>query len=36
MIDEQNVFHQPIKNDLRTHIRKIAISQGDDYWTILV
>ena len=38
MIDGQNVFDQPIKNDLRTYnkIRKIAISQGDDYWTILV
>ena len=35
MIDGQNVFHQPVKNDLRTYdnIWKIAIGQGDDYTT---
>ena len=32
MIDGQNVFDQPVKNDLRTYdnIQKIAIGQGDD------
>ena len=32
MIDGQNFFLKPIKNDLRTYdgIRKIAIGQGDD------
>ena len=32
MIDGQNVFNQPIKNDKVTHenIRKIATGQGDD------
>ena len=32
MIDGENVFHQPVKNDLRTYdnIQKIAIVQGDD------
>ena len=35
MIDGQNIFEQPVKNDLKTYdnIRKIAISQGDDYTT---
>ena len=32
MIDERNVFDQPIKNDLKTYdnIRKIAKVQDDD------
>ena len=32
MIDEQNFYDQPVKNDLRTSdiVRKIAICQGDD------
>ena len=31
-IDGQNIFDQPVKNNLRTYdnIRKIAIGQGDD------
>ena len=35
MINGQNVFDQPVKNNLRTYdnIRKIAIGQGDDYIT---
>ena len=35
MIDGQNLFAQPVKNDVRTfdNIRKIAIGQGDDYTT---
>ena len=35
MIDEQNLFDQPVKNNLRTYdnIRKIATGQGDDYST---
>ena len=35
MIDKQNCFVQPVKNDFRTYnnIRKIAIGQGDDYTT---
>ena len=35
MIDEQNVFDQPVKNDIRTYhnIQKIATGQGDDYTT---
>ena len=35
MIDERNFFHQPIKNDLKTHdkFRKPATGQGDDYTT---
>ena len=35
MIDEQNFFDQPVKNNLRTYdnIRKIATGQGDDYST---
>ena len=35
MIDEENFFDQPIKNDKITHdnIRKIATGQGDDYTT---
>ena len=34
-IDGQNIFDQPLKNNLRTYdnIRKIAIGQGDDYTT---
>ena len=33
MIDGKNFFDQPVKNDKITYenIRKIAISQGDDY-----
>ena len=32
MIDGQNVFDQPVKNNLRAYdnIRKIATSQGND------
>ena len=35
MIDGQNTFDQPDKNNLRTYanIREIAIGQGDDYTT---
>ena len=35
MIDGQNFFDQPVKNNLRTYnnIQKIAIGQGDDYTT---
>ena len=35
MIDGQNFFDQPVKNNLRTYdkIRKIATGQGDDYTT---
>ena len=35
MINEQNLFDQPVKNNLRTYdnIRKIATGQGDDYST---
>ena len=35
MIDGQNVFDQPAKNDLRTYdnVQKITIGQGDDYAT---
>ena len=35
MIDEENFFDQPMKNDKITHdnIRKIATGQGDDYTT---
>ena len=34
-IDGQNIFDQPVKNNLRTYdnIRKIVIGQGDDYTT---
>ena len=33
MIDGQNLFDQPVKNDIRTYdnIRKIASGQGYDY-----
>ena len=33
MIDGQNSFDQPVRNDLITYdnIRKIATGQGDDY-----
>ena len=33
MIDGQNAFDQPVRNDLRTYgnIRKISVGQGDDY-----
>ena len=33
MIDAQNFFDQPVKNDSRKHdnIRQIATGQGDDY-----
>ena len=35
MIDGQNIFDQPVKNNLRTYnnIRKITIDQGVDYAT---
>ena len=35
MIDGRNVFHQPVKNDLRTYdnIRKIETGKGDGYTT---
>ena len=35
MIDGQNVFDQPVRNNLRTYdsFRKIATVQGDDYIT---
>ena len=35
MINRQNCFGKPIKNDLRTYssIRKIATGQGDGYTT---
>ena len=35
MIDGQNLFDQPVKNDIRTYdnIRKIASGQGYDYTT---
>ena len=35
MVDEKNFFEQPVKNDKVTYenIRKIAVSQGDDYTT---
>ena len=35
MIDGQNLFDQPVKNNLRTYdsIRKIATGQGDNYTT---
>ena len=35
MIQEQNFFNQPIKNNLRTYynIRKITTGQEDDYAT---
>ena len=35
MINGENVFHQPIKNNKVTYenIRKIATGQGDDYTT---
>ena len=35
MINGENVFHQPIKNNKRTYenIRKIATGEGDDYTT---
>ena len=35
MINGENVFHQPIKNNKVTYenVRKIAIGQGDDYTT---
>ena len=35
MIDGQNFFNQPVKDNLITYdnIRKIATSQGDDYAT---
>ena len=35
MIDGQNVFDQPIRNNLITYdnIRKVATAQGDDYTT---
>ena len=35
MIDEQNFFDQPVKNNLRTYdnVRKIVTGQKDDYTT---
>ena len=35
MIDGQNFFDQPVKNEIRTYdnIGKIATGQGDDYTT---
>ena len=36
MIDGQNDFDSPVKNDIRTlnnNIRKITTGQGDDYTT---
>ena len=35
MIDGQNFFDQPVRNDLITYdnIRKIATGQGEDYTT---
>ena len=35
MIDEQNFFDQPVRNNLRTYdsIWKITTGQGDDYTT---
>ena len=35
MIDGQNIFYQPVKNNLMTYdiIRKFATGQGDDYTT---
>ena len=35
MIDGQNFFDQPVKNNLRTYdnVRKIGIGQRDDYAT---
>ena len=35
MIDGENFFHQPVKNNLRTNdnIRKVMIGQGDYYTT---
>ena len=35
MIDDKNVFDQPINSNLKTYenIRKVATGQGDDYRT---
>ena len=35
MIDRQNLFNQPVKNNLKTYDNtwKIAIGQGGDYTT---
>ena len=35
MVDGQNFFDQPVRNNLRTYdcIRKITTDQGDDYTT---
>ena len=35
MIDAQNLFHQPVRNNLRRYdsLPKIAIGQGDDCTT---
>ena len=35
MIDDHNLFDQPVKNDMRAsdNIRKIATGQGDVYTT---
>ena len=35
MVNGQNLFNQPLRNDLITYdnIRKIATGQGDDYTT---
>ena len=36
MMDGQNFFDQPVKNNLRTYdnIQKIVTGQGDDYTTV--
>ena len=36
MIDENNLFDQPVKTDKRTYdnIRKIATGQGDGYTSV--
>ena len=36
MIDQQNVFDQPVKSNFitRDNTRKTAIGQGDDYTTV--
>ena len=34
MINGENLFHQPVRNNVKyENIRNIAISQGDDYTT---
>ena len=38
VINEQNIFDQPVKNNVRTYdyIPKIVIGQGDDYFTCCI